>query len=1323
MLTVLKCHHIPVRQTVLTVAITLVATFFAINLTGCPATAPALKTSPSDVNFGAAFGDVAVGTTSAASTVQLSNTGTADLNVTSLTVTGANADDFLLAATSLPLQIPSGASVDVAVMCKPTAEGARTAALSIESNTPDGTAMVSLTAKGTVTVPKAQLSPVSLDFGTVAVGQSSSKTFTVANVGTQTLQTSNIQITGAQAAAFTSNDADWYTLAPGISSTFTVTFKPTAAGPATAQIEVTSNDPAGKVILPLTGLGSGTSTASLPLLQLSPDSVWFGSIAVGTASTASTIRLNNTGTAVLNVSSLALSGANTGDFLLSTPTMPLQIAAGASASVSVVCKPTAVGVRAATLAIGSNSSGGTGTVSLSGQGAAAASPKAQLAPTALAFGSVAVGQSVSKTFTVLSVGTQTLQTSNIQITGAQAAAFTSNDADWYTLVPGISTTFTVTFKPTAVGAANAQIEVFSNDPAGKTVLPLTGAGTGTTTQPLLKVSPASVSFGSVAVGTTSAASTLQLSNTGTAALSVTALTLTGTNAAEFVRSTPTLPLQIAAGASASVSLTFKPAASGTRSASLTVASNNPAGNVAVTLSGTGTVSQPQLKVSPASVTFGNIAVGATSPASTIQLNNTGTAALSITALTLAGTNAAEFVRSTPALPLQLAAGASANISLTFKPAASGARSATLAVASNNPAGNVAVTLTGTATVTQPALQVSPASVSFGNLAVGTTSAASTVQLNNTGTAALSVTALTMSGANAAEFTLSAPTLPLQIAAGASSSVSLKFKPAASGSRSASLTIASNNPSGNVAVTLSGTGAAATTSGYPNDGSVLGTNLGTISDWNPEWAFVDCFKTSRAWESAQLWGSTDTRTLSLDANGWVTSLQANQVARTLLFWGQVNTYPSGDYVVLYNGSGTLNYTGAATKVSGTAGRDVVRVDASKGGWQLVIAATTPGDYIRDIRVIMPGGRSTKDPYSWYADAASCPYGDYKSFEDSYQTQIFHPIFLNTIKKYKVLRFTDWMATYDSKQVNWTDRPKLTDARWSIKGAPVEVMCSLANTIHADPWFNLPHLATDDYLTQFATVLRDQLAPDLHAHLEYSNETWNGDYPQAAYCRQQGVAMGLNPESEYAAGACYSSLRSVQMFTIFERVLGGTARLKRVLATQAAGWYFGEMKLSYNNAYQHADLLAIAPYFGSVYGSPDNAPTTQAMTLDQLFASLYATELPDVYTWIQANANLATKYGVELVAYEGGQSLIGYYGTQDNETLIALYTAANRDPRMTQLYTSYLNAWKSHGGGLFIHYQNCLNYTKWGCWGSLERLDQDPSTAPKYAALQQFIEDNR
>jgi len=510
-------------------------------------------------------------------------------------------------------------------------------------------------------------------------------------------------------------------------------------------------------------------------------------------------------------------------------------------------------------------------------------------------------------------------------------------------------------------------------------------------------------------------------------------------------------------------------------------------------------------------------------------------------------------------------------------------------------------------------------------------------------------------------------------------------------------------------------------GYPNDKSVLGTNLSPISDWSPEWAFLDCFKTSRAWFSGTLDTFQDSRKLPLDMFGWVTSLLPGQYAKTLLFWGQEGTYPSGDYVVLYEGIGKLSYSGAE-KTAGTPGRDVVHVDASKGGWQLWITETDPADYIRNIRVIMPGGSSAREPYSWWPDAQSCPHDDFAAFEKTHDTAIFHPAFLKTIRNYKVLRFMDWMSTNNSAQQRWTERPTPKDARWTIKGISVEVMCALANRLHADPWFCLPHMADDDYLRGFAETVRDQLAPGLRVHIEYSNEVWNGGFSQSEYAQKQGTALRLDADP-LTAKACFTARRSVEMFDLFAKAFGGTQRLKRVLATQAAGWYFGEKEITYNRAYEHADALAIAPYFGIDADTPAAQAALQNMTVDQLFDSIRSKELPQIYSRIDANAAMARKYSLELIAYEGGQSLRGYAGVEDNEAISALFDAANRDPRMGKIYMEYLNAWKTHGGGMFVHYLNCLNYTKWGRWGSLENLNQAAAKAPKYAALQQFIEENR
>ena len=169
--------------------------------------------------------------------------------------------------------------------------------------------------------------------------------------------------------------------------------------------------------------------------------------------------------------------------------------------------------------------------------------------------------------------------------------------------------------------------------------------------------------------------------------------------------------------------------------------------------------------------------------------------------------------------------------------------------------------------------------------------------------------------------------------------------------------------------------------------------------------------------------------------------------------------------------------------------------------------------------------------------------------------------------------------------------------------------------------------------------------------------------------------------------------------------------------------GEAEITHMKAFQQADVLAIAPYIGIDFGNPENQAATQRMTVDDLFSAINTNSLPEVCAWMDTNAALSRKYGLALAAYEGGQSLVGHGGAENNEALSALFDKANRDPRMRQVYADYLNAWKARGGGIFVHYLNCLNYTKWGRWGSLETMTQAPEQAPKYSAIQDHIERNR
>jgi hypothetical protein len=223
------------------------------------------------------------------------------------------------------------------------------------------------------------------------------------------------------------------------------------------------------------------------------------------------------------------------------------------------------------------------------------------------------------------------------------------------------------------------------------------------------LSPTSLAFGNQSVGTPSTAQTLTLSNTGNATLSITSLALTGTNASDFAQ-TNTCGSSVAANAHCTISVTFTPSASGSRTASVSITDNASGSPQTVSLSGTGTAAVASL--SPTSLAFGNQPADMTSSAQTVTLSNTGNAALSITSLALTGTNASDFDQSNTC-GSSLAAGTNCTIAVMFTPSVTGAEAASLSISDNasgspqtvplSGAGTHDVILSWTASTTPPAV--------------------------------------------------------------------------------------------------------------------------------------------------------------------------------------------------------------------------------------------------------------------------------------------------------------------------------------------------------------------------------------------------------------------------------------------------------------------------------------------------------------------------------------------------------------------------------------------------------------------------------------------
>jgi hypothetical protein len=501
-------------------------------------------------------------------------------------------------------------------------------------------------------------------------------------------------------------------------------------------------------------------------------------------------------------------------------------------------------------------------------------------------------------------------------------------------------------------------------------------------------------------------------------------------------------------------------------------------------------------------------------------------------------------------------------------------------------------------------------------------------------------------------------------------------------------------------------------------SPLGTNLELLSYWSPQVPFVDVMKSSSEWLSGTMTSWGPGAPLDLDADGWVRSLAPGQVVRKVMLREFGDRYPGGRYLVRYKGEGKLNFGFAAKIVSESRGEMVIEVKPNDGGIYLWVDAINPANYLREIEIIMPGGICEGDPFRHVASARDCGSRKYLGFADN-RNIVFYPVFAERLRGYSVLRFMDWMHTNSSPVATWAQRTPVTYSTWAMKsGAPVEVMIALANLVGAHPWFTVPHQADEAYARSFARMVKEKLDPALGVYVEHSNEVWNSVFSQYAHLSQQAKAQGLELSK-------YHALRTRTLAAVFKAELGAE-RVVSVLGAQAASNWVATSGLDYlkgrfGAAALGVDAVAIAPYFG-VSPTPAEAGQFTAMTLDAFVDHVRTKVFAREARHMANHRALAKKYGLRLLAYEGGQHMVGVGPAQDNKALNALFDAFNRDPRIKQLYLDYLALWKREGGELFVHFNDVSRYTKWGRWGALEYVAQPRAESPKFDGLMSFIELN-
>jgi len=561
----------------------------------------------------------------------------------------------------------------------------------------------------------------------------------------------------------------------------------------------------------------------------------------------------------------------------------------------------------------------------------------------------------------------------------------------------------------------------------------------------------------------------------------------------------------------------------------------------------------------------------------------------------------------------------------------------------------------------------------------------------------------------------------------------------------------------------------------NATSALAINIDGADYWSPQWTYVNIMHASSNWfpqcspwrtdgnqqaclaldrdpNPANNWDTGEQ--LDLDQEGWVRSLpplndtrRIYRFATVVMFLGARGHYPAGKYTVLYDGDGVIEYGADAVQdvSASTAGRHVFTVTTpTNGGIKLTITKTDlqqNGNYIRNIRVIVPGGICNGDPLSHHRDTTSCSAaGDrYQSFEEIHEQQLFHPLFLKNLSRFKALRLMAFAYTSYSSVADWNDRAQMQAHRWNQwhKGPPPEIFLHLANKIVADPWINLPHMASDDYIRELATLTKQMLGEKQKVYLEYSNEVWNHTYPYSIagdYVEQEGLSQWPRVTPFEARLNAYAK-RTVEMCRIWKQVfVDAPQRVVCVMGSQAGSDWVSEQVLSCplytaeNGNIPCADIvdaLAIAPYFGFLVDDAKVATVRSWIReadggMTKVFEDLQRGNfLQTAFGYMEEHARVAEAHDVDLIAYEGGQHLVALGNVLNNSyrDIHDLLAKANRDERMGELYMQYLEGWKERGGKLFSLFSNISTPGPHGSWGAREFETDDEAT--KWKAIQEFM----
>jgi len=527
---------------------------------------------------------------------------------------------------------------------------------------------------------------------------------------------------------------------------------------------------------------------------------------------------------------------------------------------------------------------------------------------------------------------------------------------------------------------------------------------------------------------------------------------------------------------------------------------------------------------------------------------------------------------------------------------------------------------------------------------------------------------------------------------------------------------------------------------------MAIGLAGVNDWSVQQPFLDVMKTARPWigHMPGQWGGQGHDDLAsaglLDDAGWPVSIPRSlgSIGTVILTdLPEQAVSMAGRYRLRFKGKGIVEVAGRASKVR--YGKNEVTFDYAPGPGPVDIRIQRSdragtGDYVREITVV-------KVDHAQAFDSGA----------------LFNPDWLARLSGFSTLRFMDWMATNNSTQGDWDARPQVQDYTWARQGVPVEIMLALVGEVGSDAWFNMPHLADDAYVREFATLVHDTLPADQKVYVEFSNEVWNWQFRQAHWADEQALARW----SEKDTWIQYYGMRAAEVARLWSAEFGAedTSRLVNVVSSQTGWLGLEEMVMnaptwmSENSGNPRPaeafDAYAVTGYFGGILGTEDRVPMVHQWISDSRAAAEAAATTQGLsgadfdayvaqhqYDAASAKAGkelrdgsitgdntdtlagllgdvlpyhvgVAEKYQLDLIMYEGGSHVVGIGAMVDDPELAEFFIHFNYTAEMGALYSELLVGWQDLGGQLFNIYSDVYRPSKWGSWGALRYLsDSNP-----------------